>query len=374
MVYFCCVKNALIVIPTFNEKENIKRIIEAIGEFDLPAEILVVDDSSPDGTGKIVTQIAKSSSKVHLLTRTEKQGLGKAYIAGFNWGIENGYKKFISMDADFSHPPEALSRLIELCDSQTVVIGSRYIKGGKIVGWDAKRYINSWGANFVTRLLLGIHAKDATAGFKCYPVEFFKKINLDKVQAAGYAFQVEMVMLAQEAGFKLVETPITFKDREVGESKISGELSKSAKLVFRLFSQKKSVRQFVKFAIVGAVNTLVDWAVYYPVRILLVSWLPNVSVKNVRQIAKAISFIVSALSNYVMNRKWTFRSTEKKVASEAGKFMIVALGGLVINQVFFYLVTNSLRWRDIFGLIIATAAATLWNFFINRNWTFKNSK
>ena len=181
-------------------------------------------------------------------------------------------------------------------------------------------------------------------------------------------------MLAQEAGFKLVETPITFKDREVGESKISGELSKSAKLVFRLFSQKKSVRQFVKFAIVGAVNTLVDWAVYYPVRILLVSWLPNVSVKNVRQIAKAISFIVSALSNYVMNRKWTFRSTEKKVASEAGKFMIVALGGLVINQVFFYLVTNSLRWRDIFGLIIATAAATLWNFFINRNWTFKNSK
>lgn len=374
MVYFCFVKTALIVVPTYNEKENIQRIIEAITKQDLSADILVVDDSSPDGTGKIVDRIAKTNKAVHLLTRVEKQGLGKAYIAGFSWGMKRGYSKFVSMDADFSHPPEALRELIELCDGQTVAIGSRYVKGGKIIGWDARRYINSWGANYVTRVLLSIKAKDATAGFKCYPVEFFKKANLDKVQAAGYAFQVEMLLLAQESGFKLKETPITFKDREAGESKISGELSKSAKLVFRLFSQRKSVRQFVKFAIVGAVNTGVDWIVYYPVRILLGLWFPALSATGVRQIAKALSFIVSAMSNYAMNRKWTFRSKEKRVAAEAGKFMIVALGGLAINQIVFYLITDPLHWRDIFGLIIATAAATLWNFFINRNWTFKNSK
>lgn len=338
------------------------------------ADILVVDDSSPDGTGKIVEKLAAKNKGIYLLNRTKKQGLGKAYVAGFKWGVARKYKKFVSMDADFSHPPEALVKLIELCNDKTVAIGSRYIKGGKIVGWDARRYINSWGANFVTRIMLAIKAKDATAGFKCYPVSFFKAIDLDQIQAAGYAFQVEMLLLAQENGFKLKETPITFKDREVGESKISGELSKSAKLVFKLFSQKKSVRQFVKFAVVGAVNTLVDWAVYYPVRLLILRWFPTINLQSARQIAKAISFIISALSNYYMNRKWTFRSTEKKVIAEAGKFMVVALGGLLINSLVFFYITSKLNWRDIFGLILATAAATLWNFFINRNWTFKNSR
>lgn len=374
IVYFCLVKTALIIIPTYNEKENIKGIIEAILNESPEGDILVVDDSSPDGTGKIVEKLAAKNKGIYLLTRTEKQGLGKAYVAGFKWGVARKYKKFVSMDADFSHPPEALKRLIELCDNNTVAIGSRYVKGGKIVGWDARRYINSWGANLVTRIMLAIKAKDATAGFKCYPVSFFKAINLDQIQAAGYAFQVEMLLLAQENGFKLKETPITFKDREVGESKISGELSKSAKLVFRLFSQKKSVRQFVKFAIVGAVNTLVDWAAYYPVRILVLGWFPSINLQSARQIAKALSFIVSALSNYYMNRKWTFRSTEKRVIAEAGKFMVVALGGLLINSLVFFYITSKLNLRDIFGLILATAAATLWNFFINRSWTFKNSR
>lgn len=363
-------RKTLVVIPTYNEKSNIKKIIEEIFKKTEKVDILVVDDSSPDGTGKIVEKIIENDKRVNLLTRTKKEGLGRAYVAGFNWGIGKNYTKFISMDADLSHPPEALNALIEMCDSKTVSIGSRYVRGGKIVGWDAKRYINSWGANFVVRSILGIKAKDATAGFKCYPIEFFKSIELDKIQAAGYAFQVEMLLLAQEKNFKLKETAIVFKDRVAGESKISGELSKSAKLVFKLFSQKKSVRQFIKFAIVGAVNSLVDWAVYFPLRILFQN-ITSLDLQIARQIAKALSFIVSALSSYYMNRKWTFASKEKRVIAEASKFMIVASVGLLINSTVFYFITSYFGWAEFYGLVIATAVATFWNFFVNKGWTFK---
>lgn len=360
----------LIVIPTYNEKDNIVRLIEAIKSEKVPADILVVDDNSPDGTGRIVEKLSRKEKSIHVMHRKEKAGLGKAYVAGFKWGVKAGYRRMFSMDADFSHPHTALKTMISLSKPDRVVIGSRYVKGGKITGWKWTRYLNSWGANWVTRTILQIKAKDATAGFKCYPAEFFKKIDLDKIQAAGYAFQVEMLLLAQENGFKLIETPITFADREVGESKIQGELVKSAKLVLRLASQKKSYRQFIKFCIVGAVNTGVDWAVFYPAKIVLSGLQPQTA----KQIAKAISFVVSALSNYIMNRKWTFRSQEKQVVKEGTKFLLVALGGLAINQAVFYYVTGRLLWRDIFGLILATAAATLWNFFINRNWTFRNSE
>jgi len=362
----------LIVIPTYNEKENISQLIEAIKKEKVPADVLVVDDNSPDGTGKIAQRISQKEKWVYVLHRQEKEGLGRAYVAGFKWGMERGYTKLISMDADFSHPPEALKRLISLCDSHTISIGSRYIKGGKIVGWKWSRYLNSWGGNLVARLLLQVKVKDITAGFKCYPVNFLKKINLDKIQAAGYAFQVEMPHLAQEAGFKLVETPITFLDRKMGESKIHGELPKSAKLVFLLAIQKKSYRQFIKFCVVGAIGTVVDWGIFYPANFFLLRGFSQVNIQAIRQISKGISFIVSATVNYVLNRKWTFRSREKAIAQQAGKFFLVALGGLAINQIFFYLATGILLWRNIFGLILGTAAATLWNFFVNKKWTFKN--
>ena len=364
-------KQNLIVIPTFNEKENIARLIEAIENEKVPSDILVVDDNSPDGTGRIVEKIRKNNSAIHVLHRTEKAGLGRAYVAGFKWGMEKGYRKMFSMDADFSHPYTAIRTMLNLSKSDRVVIGSRYIKGGKIVGWNWYRYLNSWGANFVTRMLLGIKAKDATAGFKCYPVEFFKKTNLDTVQAAGYAFQVEMLLRAQDAGFKLVETPITFTDRVAGESKIQGELKKSAKVVFNLAVKKESYRQFVKFAIVGATNTGVDWAAYVLINTIFKQMFGGMNLQLIKQLAKACSFVISAASSYVMNRKWTFRSTNAQIGREAVKFLIVSLGGLAINQTVFYFATGRFHFRDIFGLVLATAAATFWNFFINRSWTFK---
>lgn len=359
-------EKTLIVIPTYNEKENLEKIIEAIKAQEVLADILVVDDNSPDKTGRIADRLSKKYKWVEVMHRKEKVGLGKAYVAGFKWGLKQGYQKCISMDADFSHPVEALSDMIKTCNSNTVAVGSRYVEGGKIVGWDLKRYINSWGANLVTRAVLQIRAKDATAGFKCYPKRFLNKIDLDNIQSAGYAFQVEMLLLAQENKFKIKEIPIIFTDRVAGESKIQGELVKSAKAVFKLAIGKESYRQFVKFAIVGAINTLVDWAVFYLLMLFF-----KVNTQMIKQISKALSFAVSATSSYLMNRVWTFRSKDKNVLKEASRFFIVALGGLVINQVIFYLATGPSHLRNIWGLILATASATLWNFIFNKKWTFK---
>jgi len=361
----------LIVIPTYNEKENIPRLLLAIKKQNIGADILVVDDNSPDGTGEIVERISKRDRAVFVLHREKKEGLGKAYVAGFKWGIKRGYKKLISMDADFSHPPTALRKMIRLCSPISVITGSRYVKGGKIVGWSWDRYVNSSTANLITRLLLGIKTKDATAGFKCYPIEFFKKINLEKVRASGYAFQVEMILLAQDNGFKSVETPITFVDRKAGESKIKGELLKSAKLVISLAATREETRQFVKFCIVGAINTFTDWLVYLPAKLALFSAFGLANTQTLKQIAKAISFIFSATLSYLMNRTWTFRSKNPAMLKEGSKFMVVATGGLIINSLAFYVSTAVLNLRDIFGLILATAAATLWNFFLNKKWTFK---
>jgi len=364
----------LIVIPTYNEKDNIVRLIDEIKANKVDSDILVVDDNSPDGTGKIVDQISQKNPSVFVLHRKEKAGLGKAYVAGFKWGLEKKYDKLISMDADFSHPVSALKKLILLCSSKSVAIGSRYIKGGKIVGWKWHRYANSWGANFVTRALLQIHAKDATAGFKCYPKEFLREVNLDTIQAAGYAFQVEMLLRAQELGYKLQETPITFVDRQVGESKIQGELKKSAKTVFTLAAGKQSYRQFIKFAIVGASCAIVDWAVFYLAKMILADSFKSADLQVLRQAAKAFSFIVSASVNYYFNRKWTFRSKDAKVAAQATKFFAVAIIGLIFNSLIFYIITAPLGLRDIYGLIIATALVTIWNFIINKLWTFRDKK
>jgi dolichol-phosphate mannosyltransferase len=361
----------LIVIPTFNEKENIANLIGAIEKESLSVDILVVDDNSPDGTGKIVDKIIKEKKFVSIIHREKKEGLGRAYIAGFKWGMERGYKKFVSMDADFSHPVSAIPSLVELCDAKSLAIGSRYIKGGKIVGWNSKRFINSWGANLFTRTLLRLRAKDVTSGFKCFPIEFLKSIDLDAIQGSGYAFLVEMSLLAQEGGFKLRETPITFTDRVAGESKISGELKKSVKLVFKLAFGKKSYRQFAKFAVVGASCAVIDWGIFYLIKIILNKYAPDIDLQVARQISKAASFVVSASANYYLNRIWTFKSRDSAVVAQATKFFVVASIGLLFNSAIFYLVTALLGWRDILGLIVATGIVTIWNFFLNKKWTFK---
>lgn len=358
----------LVVVPTYNERENLQPLLGALLLLDEPVEILVVDDNSPDGTGQMADELARANPRVHVLHRAKKRGLGAAYAAGFAWALDRSYGYIVSMDADLSHDPTELPTLLAARNEQTVVIGSRYIRGGRIVGWDWRRYLNSWGANIATRLLIGLPVRDATAGYKCYPRSFLASLDLKQLLANGYAFQVEMLMRAQQAGFKLREVPITFVDRRVGESKISGELGRSARVVLRLASRRTGVRQLAKFAVVGACTTVLDWSAYFLLKLPLGRF-----GQHGKQLAKAGSFVVSAYANYRLNRAWTFRSTDRRVAAEAVRFLIVALIGLVCNNAIFFILTNpaGLHLPDLAGLFFATATVSMWNFLANKYWTFK---
>jgi dolichol-phosphate mannosyltransferase len=212
------------IIPTYNEKENIASIIEAIFSLGQDFHILIIDDSSPDGTADIVRQLqTKFKDRLFLETRKGKMGLGTAYIHGFKWAVEKGYLFIFEMDADFSHNPADLERLYNACKYQgaDLAIGSRYVHGGGNVNWPKDRIILSKGASIYTRLITWMPVKDPTAGFVCYKQEVLQTINLDQIHFAGYAFQIEMKFAAWKLGFKIKEVPIIFQDRKLGVSKMN---------------------------------------------------------------------------------------------------------------------------------------------------------
>ena len=215
----------LIIIPTYNEKENIEKIILKVFSLDVDFDILIVDDGSPDGTANIVKEIQKSyPKKLHIVERTGKLGLGTAYIFGFKWALKNNYDYIFEMDADFSHDPDDLIRLYKACNEEKgdVAIGSRYIKGVNIVNWPMSRLLMSFFASKYVKIITGMPIHDSTAGFKCYKRSVLEKINLEKIQFVGYAFQIEMKFTAWKYGFNVVEVPVIFTDRQEGASKMSG--------------------------------------------------------------------------------------------------------------------------------------------------------
>jgi dolichol-phosphate mannosyltransferase len=214
----------LVIIPTYNEKENIQNIIGAVIGLQQNYHVLIIDDNSPDGTASIVKSLfAKYPGQLFLEQRQGKQGLGTAYIFGFKWAIDKGYRFIFEMDADFSHNPNDLERLYEACNQKDpgVAIGSRYVAGGAVANWPANRIFLSKGASVYTRLITWMPVKDPTAGFVCYKREVLEAINLDAISFVGYAFQIEMKFAAWKLGFKITEVPITFIDRELGASKMN---------------------------------------------------------------------------------------------------------------------------------------------------------
>ena len=216
--------NSLIIIPTFNEKENVDKMIDAVLELDHSFHVLFVDDNSPDGTADIISKrIAGSAGRVHLEKRKGKQGLGTAYIHGFKWGLKNNYDYIFEMDADFSHNPDDLIKLYNACakDNGDLSIGSRYINGVNIVNWPMSRLLMSFFASKYVKTITGMPIHDSTAGFKCYKKEVLQKIDLDKIQFIGYAFQIEMKFTAWKYGFNIIEVPVIFTDRQEGNSKMS---------------------------------------------------------------------------------------------------------------------------------------------------------
>ena len=222
----------LVIIPTFNEKENIQNIIGAVIDLGLKYHVLIIDDNSPDGTAGIVKSLfAKYPGQLFLEERRGKLGLGTAYISGFKWAIEKGYRFIFEMDADFSHNPKDLERLYDACkQGADVAVGSRYTNGGAVENWPANRIFLSKGASLYTRMITWMPVKDPTAGFVCYKREVLETINLEGISFVGYAFQIEMKFAAWKLGFKIEEVPITFIDREFGASKMNKGIVKEGVL------------------------------------------------------------------------------------------------------------------------------------------------
>jgi dolichol-phosphate mannosyltransferase len=221
----------LVIVPTYNEIENIDRIIDAVTSLPIDTDLLIVDDNSPDGTGKRVKELQSvHQGSLHLLERPGKLGLGTAYILGFKWAIENGYTYICEMDADLSHDPNDLPRLFEACNSQgaDVAIGSRYISGVNVVNWPMSRVLISYFASVYVRMITRMKVRDATAGFVCYRRKVLEVINLDRIKFKGYAFQIEMKFKAWKYGFDVMELPIIFTDRREGTSKMSGKIVSEA--------------------------------------------------------------------------------------------------------------------------------------------------
>ena len=230
----------VVIVPTYNEAENIRRLALQILAISIPIDVIIVDDNSPDGTGDIADRLATHNLRIHVIHRQGKLGLGTAYIVGFKYALANGYSQIMTMDADFSHPPHSIPAMVEKTRSDAdVVIGSRYVKGGKTHGCTLARKMLSWGANAFAKSLLGLRAIDCTAGFRCYRREVLETIDLDSIVSNGYSFLIEMLYRCQRRGYRVSELPILFENRRLGISKISRqEIVKALHTVFRLGKER----------------------------------------------------------------------------------------------------------------------------------------
>jgi dolichol-phosphate mannosyltransferase len=226
---------ALIIIPTYNEKENLESLVEAIFQLGRDMEILVVDDGSPDGTGEIADRLSKQNERVHVIHREGKLGLGSAYLRGFRFAIDRKYDLVFEMDADFSHDPGYLPSFLEKAETCDVVLGSRYVQGVNVINWPMSRLLLSYFANVYTRVITGLPVRDATGGFKCFRREALESIDLDNVKSDGYSFQIEMTFKCWKKGFRICEIPIIFYERRKGQSKMSKRIVHEAVfMVWRL--------------------------------------------------------------------------------------------------------------------------------------------
>ncbi|MBI3184954.1 MAG: polyprenol monophosphomannose synthase [Myxococcales bacterium] len=216
---------ALVIVPTYNERDNVEPITRATLEAEPRADVLVVDDNSPDGTGKLADELAAREPRIHVLHRERKEGLGRAYLHAFSWALGQGYRYILEMDADFSHDPKFLPRLIDEAEAGAdLVLGSRYVEGGGTVNWGLGRRVLSRGGSLYARTILGIDIRDLTGGFKCFQRRVLEAIDLEEVKSTGYAFQIELTYRALKKGFVVREVPIVFEDRRVGQSKMSRKI------------------------------------------------------------------------------------------------------------------------------------------------------
>ncbi len=235
----------LVIVPTYDERENLPLILDRLLAAVPAVHVLVADDGSPDGTGEVADRRAAQDDRVRVLHRTTKAGLGAAYVAGFAWGLDRGYDVLVEMDADGSHAPEQLPRLLDALQHADVVLGSRYVSGGTVVNWPKRREWLSRGGNLYSRMALGVRIYDITGGYRAYRSEVLQALPLDQVASHGYCFQVDLAWRAVQAGFRVTEVPITFTEREIGTSKMSGGIVREALLKVTLWGAAHRWRQFI---------------------------------------------------------------------------------------------------------------------------------
>ena len=234
----------LVIIPTYNEKDNVTPLTEKVLLYPKNVHILIVDDNSPDGTGKIADHLSNQNSRIHVLHRNKKRGLGRAYIAGFKWALKNNYEFVMEMDCDFSHNPNEIANFLKkINEGYDLVLGSRYLNGIRVMNWPISRLILSRGAGLYVQLITGMPFSDPTGGFKCFRRKLLENYNLDSIEANGYGFQIEMTHKAWINGFKVEEIPIVFEDRTVGESKMSGSIIYEALWVVWKLALKNKLRR-----------------------------------------------------------------------------------------------------------------------------------
>ncbi|MDR2783274.1 MAG: glycosyltransferase family 2 protein [Treponema sp.] len=323
--------NALICVPTYNEAENIEPFINVVFDNAPPyADVLVIDDNSPDGTARIVEKARKNyPERLHLLNRLEKQGLAAAYLAAFHWGLSKGYDLFLEIDADFSHNPKYIPEMFREIQTHDVVTGSRNIQGGGVEGWSLPRNIISKAGSFYSRAVLGCPVKDLTGGFTMWTKTTLLKINLDNIISRGYAFQIEMKYRAWRSGCSIKEIPIVFPDRKRGESKMSKGIFIEALVnvwkIKRETGAGGAMGQFFRFALTGGLGTITNLLIFF---ILAdIAGLPEVPVS-------IGCFLIAGTQNYFLNHTWSFADkTAKAPASikQWGLFLCASLLGLAVN-------------------------------------------
>jgi len=243
------VNDALVIIPTYDERDNLDMIVSRTLASGAAVDVLVVDDGSPDGTGDLADSWAAREPRVHVMHRTEKAGLGAAYLAGFAWGLERGYDAIVEMDADGSHHPEDLPRLLGLLADDDLVLGSRWVPGGEVENWPLRRELLSRGGSWYTRGALGIRVADTTGGFRAFRASALRRIDLDAVESRGYCFQVDLLWRALQAGLRVVETPITFTERVHGASKMSGSIVRESLTKVTLWGLRRRGRALVELVV-----------------------------------------------------------------------------------------------------------------------------
>jgi len=352
-----------VIIPTYNEAGTIGELLERLESLGLELQVVVVDDGSTDGTIEIVEEDSRRYGNITLVERGAKLGLGSALRDGLRKGLELGAKLLVTMDADLSHDPLELPKLVGEGAPHRIVLGSRYVEGGCIVGWGLYRRLVSWGANFLARLLTGIPSRDSTTGYRCYGAEVVKA-TLPRVRGVGYEFQVEVLSFAQRMGFEIVEVPITFVDRRMGRSKLGlGEMWRFLRILLRLFLESGEMGRALKFIAVGLSGLLVNEAVI---------WLLTEVAGLYYLISGAISAEVSIVNNFIWNNYWTFSDRGGGgLLARFVRFNLTRVFGMALGLLLLKLFTDLLGLHYLVSNVFAILIVFIFNYFLSLFWVWR---